>query len=109
MKKGDSVSVEFSFTDLSGKKRRPALVLAVDAADATLAFITTKLYQIQAGDVLLTSSILNGLKLPPAIRVSKLATLRLTLVRGKLGELAPAEILAVDAGLIQALAIQTPA
>lgn len=108
MKKGDLVFVDFPFTDLSGKKKRPALVLAFDAVDVTLAFITTKLFQAQPPDVMLTPSAQNGLKLPSVIRTSKFATLKLTLIQGKLGELTPAEIAAVDAGLVQSLDIHFP-
>jgi len=99
MKKGDLVSVDFPFTDLSGKKKRPALVLAFDAVDATLAFVTSQLQQAQATDVMLVPGAGNGLKLPSAIRVSKLATIKQTLIQGKLGELTPAELTQVDAGL----------
>lgn len=76
MKKGDLVFVDFPFTDLSGKKKRPALVLATDAVDATLAFITSQLQQAQTTDVTLMPSTSNGLKVPSAIRVSKLATIK---------------------------------
>lgn len=74
-------------------------MLAVDAVDATLAFITSQLQQAQSTDVLLMPSVVNGLKLPSAIRVNKLATLKQTLVQGKLGEVTPAELFQVDAGL----------
>ncbi len=81
-------------------------MLAVDAADATLAFITTQLHQKQPADVLLVPSGLNGLKAPSVVRVSKIATLKLSLIHGKLGELTPVELQAIDAGLVLALAIQ---
>lgn len=100
--------VDFPFTDLTGKKRRPALAVAFDAVDATLAFVTTRLFQAQPPDVMLTPSAQNGLKLPSIIRTSKLATLELTLIQGKLGELNAAEIAAVDAGLVQSLNINFP-
>ena len=38
---GEVVSVEFLFTDTQGRKRRPGLVLAVDANDLLLSRITT--------------------------------------------------------------------
>lgn len=99
MKKGDLVFVDFPFTDLSGKKKRPALVLAVDMVDATLAFVTSQLHQAQVTDVQLAPRAGSGLKLPSAIRINKLATIKQTLIQGKLGELTPAELALVDAGL----------
>ena len=38
---GEAVSVEFPFTDMQGRKRRPGVVLAVDANDILLARVTT--------------------------------------------------------------------
>ncbi len=40
MIKGGIIRIPFPFTDLSGNKLRPALVLAVDRDDVTVAFIT---------------------------------------------------------------------
>jgi mRNA interferase MazF len=42
MRKGDIVLVPFPFTDLSGSKIRPALVLVGQELDVTVAFITSK-------------------------------------------------------------------
>jgi len=41
MKKGDIILVPFPFTDLSGSKNRPALVIADSELDVTVAFIST--------------------------------------------------------------------
>jgi hypothetical protein len=38
---GEVVSVEFPFTDMQGRKRRPGVVLAVDVNDVLLASVTT--------------------------------------------------------------------
>jgi len=38
---GEVVSVEFPFTDMQGRKRRPGVVLAIDSNDLLLARITT--------------------------------------------------------------------
>ncbi len=43
MNKGEIILITFPFTDLSGSKLRPALVLAADKEDVTVAFITTNL------------------------------------------------------------------
>ena len=41
MKKGDIVLIPFPFTDLTGNKNRPALVLVESEEDITVCFITT--------------------------------------------------------------------
>ena len=43
MVKGDIVLITFPFTDLSGSKLRPTVVLAETELDVTVCFITTQL------------------------------------------------------------------
>lgn len=87
MKKGDVVLVPFPFTDLSSKKRRPALVLLASEYDVVLAFITTKLFYEEESSIKIKSSDSNGLKKQSLIRLDKLVTLDKELIIGKLGEI----------------------
>ena len=87
MKKGDIVLIPFPFTDLSGTKNRPALVLISIETDITLAFISTQLKWKEETDILLKPSKENGLKAESIIRLAKLVTLDKTLAIGKLGSL----------------------
>lgn len=43
MEKGDIVLIPFPFTDLTGQKNRPALVLINHENDITVSFITSKI------------------------------------------------------------------
>ena len=85
MPKGDIVLIPFPFTNLSGQKLKPALVLAETVADFTLAFITTQLHWHEPTDILLNPDSLNGIKKPSLIRLSKLSTVDKKLAVGKLG------------------------
>ena len=87
MAKGDIVLITFPFTDLSGSKLRPAVVLADTSLDLTVCFITTQTGWQEPTDVLLTPTATNGLRMPSLIRTSKIATLDRTLAKGLLGSL----------------------
>jgi len=54
MAKGNIVLITFPFTDLSGSKLRPSVVLADTNQDVTVAFITTQLKWQEPTDLLLT-------------------------------------------------------
>lgn len=100
MKKSDEVLVPFPFTDLTGTKTRPAVVLVADGLDVTLAFVTTQTGWQTARDLLLSPSATNGIRKVSLIRTTKLATIDAKLVFGKLGELSEAERLALNQALI---------
>jgi len=87
MVKGDIVLITFPFTDLSGSKLRPAVILADSNLDITVCFITTQIQWHESTDVLLSPSPSNGLKKQSLIRTSKIATLDKTLAKGLLGKL----------------------
>ena len=79
MEKGDIILIPFPFTDLSGNKKRPALVLVSGEMDMTVAFISTQVKWKEETDISLKPTKKNGLKKESIIRLSKLATLIKTL------------------------------
>ena len=101
MRKGDIVLIPFPFTDLTGAKNRPALVLVDNQLDITVSFITTQLRWREACDIALEPTQGNGLKKPSLIRVSKLTTLDKDLVIGKLGQITDQELEKVNSSLIE--------
>ncbi len=92
MAKGDIVLITFPFTNLTGNKLRPAVILADSALDFTVCFITTQLQWQEATDVELIPNEINGLRKPSLIRTSKIATLDKTLAKGLLGKLSSNEL-----------------
>ena len=87
---GDIILIDFPFTDLTGSKLRPAVVLIEQDNDITVSFITTRSQWQEECDVLLEPDEKNGLKRTSLVRTAKIATLHKGLARGVLGELSPA-------------------
>ena len=87
---GSIVLARFPFTDLSGDKRRPALVVSRDnrRTDLVVCFITSvPRAGLDMAPISPTPG--TGLKVPSVVRFDKLATLDPTVITGKLGD-APA-------------------
>lgn len=105
MRKGDIVLTKFPFTDFSGNKLRPALVLISSREDITVAFITTNLKEVVSSDLLLKANQNNGLKKDSLLKMNKIATLDLELVVGEIGSLTETELMEVDKKLIEAFTI----
>ena len=87
MAKGDLILIPFPFTDLSGKKLRPALVLYESNSDVTLCFVTTQLQWQEPTDLIVQPDSENGIKKISLIRLSKIATVDRKLAIGKIGRL----------------------
>ena len=89
---GSIVLTRFPFTDLTGAKRRPALVVSRDndrRADLVVCFITS----IQRGGpdmAPIAPTAGTGLKVPSVVRFDKLATLDRSVIAGRIGEAPPA-------------------
>lgn len=77
MVKGDIVLITFPFTDLSGTKLRPAIILAEIGTDITVCFITTQLQWQEPVDFLLHPTNTNGLKKQSLVRTGKITTLNI--------------------------------
>ncbi|MBN8572728.1 MAG: type II toxin-antitoxin system PemK/MazF family toxin [Candidatus Kapabacteria bacterium] len=96
MAKGDILLVTFPFTDLTGSKLRPVVILAESSLDITVCFITTQLQWQDSTDMRIEPTLANGLKKQSLIRISKIATIDKALVKGLLGKLTTVEITDLD-------------
>jgi mRNA interferase MazF len=106
MKKGEIVLVPFPFSDLSGIKNRPALILFASEMDIIVAFISSRLNLNEEFNIPLEPTEFNGLKKSSYIRLNKLATLDTNLIIGKLGDLEKTELENVDYKLIELLKLR---
>ena len=103
MKKGDIVLISFPFTDISGNKNRPAIILINSDEDITVCFVTTQLKWQSDYDIIIQPSLINRLKKTSLIRLNKFATLDKNLVIGLLGELDNNYIEILNRNLIEIL------
>ena len=92
MAKGDIVLITFPFTNLSGSKLRPAIVLTETNLDITVCFITSQINWQEQTDIVLFPNDQNGIKKQSLVRTSKIATIDKTLAQGLLGRLSANEI-----------------
>ena len=93
-KKGSIVLVPFPFTDLSGNKVRPAVIISKGkiGKDITVVFITSNSKKRSRYTLNLSPSPENGLKASSQVHVSKIATIESTIVLGELGSLTSNEL-----------------
>ncbi|MCR4334176.1 MAG: type II toxin-antitoxin system PemK/MazF family toxin [Patescibacteria group bacterium] len=102
MSKGTIILTPFPFTDLSGNKVRPALVLhnQKDGEDCIVAFISSiKNKKSIIHDIPVIATKNNGFKINSTIKISKIATLQKTIILGEIGNLESSIMTKVDNAL----------
>jgi len=109
LKKGDIVLVPFPFTDLTGTKLRPALILWVDDAgnDITLCFISSQnATNLSPGEFVLDPSdaefAATELKVISKVRVTRVVTLERRLITRRIGKLGANHIQQLNLFMLQA-------
>ena len=100
-KKGTLVLVPFPFTNLSGSKVRPAVVISdkLKGDDIVVLFLTSKSKTKQKNTVPVVANSQNGLRVNSAVVCSKFATLDKGIILGELGELSASEIKKINASI----------
>lgn len=110
--RGNVVLVPFPFTNLSGSKVRPALVLNVVGEDVLVAFLSSAVSASPAGptDFVLEPSHPDfpktGLKGATTFKLAKLICLHQSLILRKLGKISPAIQRELDVRLARAVGLQ---
>lgn len=102
MSKGTIVLVPFPFTDLSGNKVRPCVVLyeQKNGEDCILAFISSlKQSRLGAFEFKIKATKANGLKIDSVVKTDKIATLQQKIILGELGRVEPALMKILDVNL----------
>ena len=107
--KGDVVLVNFVFSDESGVKRRPALVLSTDEynnrrQEVIVAGVTNNIERILIGDYLLKHWQDAGL-LYPSVVTSIFRNIKNQMIYRKLGELSDDDIIAIEQNVRHILGI----
>jgi mRNA interferase MazF len=109
-RRGDVVLVPIGFTDQSGTKRRPAVVVSSDlynleSPDVMIASITSNLGAVRhPGDVPIVHWEQAGL-LRPSLAQAKIATVDQAIIDRQLGQLAREDLAALEDGLREALGL----
>lgn len=104
-KRGDIVLIPFPFSDLSGQKIRPALVLSKPhkGSDIIVVFITTKHKSGKDFAITVSPTKQNGIKVKSVIVCDKIATLDKKIVLGCIGKLELSVQAEVNEALVQVL------
>jgi mRNA interferase MazF len=88
-KAGDIVLVPFPFTDQTGSKVRPAIVISIKPYDddVVIVFVTSKIKKRGGHILTIIASECNGLRQNSTVVCSKLASIKTSLLIGGIGKL----------------------
>ena len=95
-KRGEIALVKFPYTDFSGEKIRPALVIAHSVDHAVTLFITSRATGRREWNIKIEASNSSGLAVDSMIRCDKIASFDLRIVQGTIGTASPSVMRAVD-------------
>ena len=109
--RGDVVLVNFVYSEETGTKRRPVLLLSTEAyhngrQEAIVAAITSNTHRISTGDTLVNQWEAAGL-LYPSVVTGILRTIKQEMVASKLGSLTPGDLAVVEAEVGHILGLVT--
>lgn len=112
LRRGDIVLVPFPFTDLSGRKVRPALIVSPDpvGGDILVAFISSVIPPVpEPNEYVLDAThpafARTGLKNTSVFKMAKMATLHRSLILRRLGRTTPKLQRVLDAVLKRAVGL----
>ncbi len=99
-RRGDIIAVPYDYSDLSGGKVRPAVIVSSDAynlrqPDVVAAGISSQITNTRPYDHVLTNWAIAGLRYPSLVR-GRLLTIEQSLIRRTVGRLGPADLAAVE-------------
>ena len=112
LKRGDIVLVPFPFSDLTGKKVRPAVIISVkNNIDVSVAFVSSVIpAKLSDFDFLLPTSnpdfSITGLKKTSVFKMNKVLTLDRSKILRRLGRVTPSISKQIDAKLKSAFGIE---
>lgn len=102
-KRGDIVLVSFIFSDETGAKQRPALIVSADTynnarQEIIISAITSRTYRILTGDYLVKNWKAAGL-LAPSVVTGIVRTIKQSMIVRKLGTMSSSDLKEIDKNL----------
>ena len=110
-RRGDIILVDFVFTEGTGTRRRPALLLSSDTynrgrQEAIVAAITSNTDRLLVGDYLIAEWSTAGLR-HPSVATGIIRTVKQWDIVRKLGNISPSDMTGVEANLRLTLALSS--